>query len=76
MHPEDQDVIDDFLLEVSQQGLSLKGQFLSRVVRRAIEGCDDPTEQEVEGLVPQELLRMAKEWRRKPNEVLAVRYAS
>jgi len=27
MHPEDQDVIDDFLLEVASRGLSLKGQF-------------------------------------------------
>ena len=64
MHADDQDVIDDFLLDVSQHGVSLRGQFLSRVVRRAIEGCDDPAEQEVSALVPQELLRMAREWRR------------
>jgi len=76
MHPDDQDVIDDFLLDLSQRGLSLRGQFLSRVIRRAIDGCEDPTEQEVAGLVPGELLRMAREWRRNPNEVLAVRYAS
>lgn len=70
MHADDQDVIDDFLLEISQRGLSLRGQFLSHVVRSAIDGCDDPTEQSVTGMVPQELLRMAKEWRVDQKKVL------
>ena len=76
MHPEDQDVIDDFLLEVSQRGMSLRGQLLSRLIRQAIDGCLDPTEQEVAGLVLQELLRMAKEWRNNPNAVSAACHAS
>ena len=60
MHPDDQDAIDDFLLEVASRGLSLKGQFLSHVVQRA-----------VTGMVPGELLRMAKAWRRDPMGVMA-----
>ena len=71
MHPDDQDVIDDFLLEVASRGLSLKGQFLSRVVQRAVWGTTDPTEQSVTGMVPGELLRMAKAWRRDPAGVMA-----
>lgn len=70
MHPDDQDVIDDFLLEIATRGLTLRGQFLSHLIRQAIHGSEDPTEQEVEGLVPQELLKMAKDWRREPDAVL------
>ena len=70
MHPDDQDVIDDFLLEVASRGLSLKGQFLSHVVQRAVSGTTDPTEQSVTGMVPGELLRMAKAWRRDPERVM------
>lgn len=70
MHPNDQDVIDDFLLEISRLGLSLKGQFLSRLVHEVVASCADPTEQEVVQLVPAELLRLAKEWKRKPDEVI------
>jgi len=66
MHPDDQDVIDDFLLAVSSRGLSLRGQFLAHVVERAIAGQPSPNEQEVTTLVPQELLRMAKAWRDDP----------
>ena len=71
MHPDDQDVIDDFLLEVACRGLSLKGQFLSRVVQRAVSGTADPTEQSVTGMVPGELLKMARNWRRDPEGVMA-----
>jgi len=71
MHPEDQDVIDDFLLEIVSRGLSLKGQFISHVVRRAVEGTSQPTEQGVTELVPGELLKMAKAWRRDPERVMA-----
>lgn len=63
MHPEDQDVIDDFLLDVAKKGLSLRGQLLERLIKRAIEGSGNPGEQEVAALVPAELLRMAKAWR-------------
>jgi hypothetical protein len=71
MHPDDQDVIDDFLLEVATRGVSLRGQFLSHVVERAVSGTTDPTEQSVTGMVSAELLKMAKSWRRDPEEVLA-----
>jgi hypothetical protein len=71
MIPDDQDAIDDFLLEVASRGMSLKGQFLSHVVQRAVSGIMDPTEQAVTGMVPGELLRMAKAWRRDPEGVMA-----
>lgn len=70
MHQDDQDVIDDFLVEVAERGLTLKGQFLARLIREAIEGSKEPTDQEVTELLPQQLLGMAKEWRRKPEKVL------
>jgi hypothetical protein len=71
MHPDDQDVIDDFLLEIAKRGLTLKGQLLSHLIREAITGTSEPTEQEIANLLPQELLRMAKEWRKKPEKVIA-----
>jgi len=71
MHPADQDVIDDFLLAVSTRGLSLRGQFLSHVVRRAVEGTGQPTGQVVTEMVPGELLKMARAWRKDPQGVLA-----
>lgn len=69
--PDDQDVIDDFLLKIANRGLTLRGQFLSHLIHQAIHGSEDLTEQEVEGLVPQELLKRAKDWRREPDAVLA-----
>jgi hypothetical protein len=71
MHPDDQDVIDDFLLEVATRGLSLRGQFLSHVVQRAVSGTGDPNEQAVTEMVPGELLKMARAWRRDPEGVMA-----
>lgn len=70
MHPDDQDVIDDFLLEVATRGLSLRGQFLSHVVQRAVSGAADPNEQAVTEMVPGELLKMARAWRRDPDGVM------
>ena len=49
----------------------MKGQFLSHVMERAVSGTTDPTEQSVTGMVPGELLRMAKAWRRDPEGVMA-----
>lgn len=71
MHQEDQDTIDDFLLEIATRGLALRGQFLSHLIRRSIAGDGTPNEQEVQSLVPQELLKMAREWRKHPERVLA-----
>lgn len=70
MHQDDQDVIDDFLLEIAERGLTLKGQFLERLIRQALESSKQPTDQEITDLLPQELLAMAKEWQRKPEKVL------
>ena len=71
MHADDQDVIDDFLLEIASRRLNLRGRLLSRLIHRAINGCSQPNEQEVEQLVPQELLKMAREWRKHPEQVMA-----
>jgi len=71
MHPDDQDVIDDFLLEIAKRGLTLKGQLLSHLIREALTGTNAPTEQEIANLLPLELLKMAKEWKRKPAAVIA-----
>jgi hypothetical protein len=40
------------------------------LIRQSISGADLPNEQEVQALVPQELLKMAKEWKRNPEKVL------
>ena len=71
MHQHDQDIIDDFLLEIATRGLALRGMFLEALIRRAIDGCPEPTCQEAAGLVPQELLNLAREWKKRPDEVLA-----
>jgi hypothetical protein len=71
MHQGDQDIIDDFLLELSKRGLSLRGQFLERLIINAIDGDPDPVPQEVTELLPVELLRQAREWKRSPEQVIA-----
>jgi hypothetical protein len=63
MHPDDQDVIDDFLLARARSGESLKGQLLAKLIKAAIDGTASPTEQGVAELLPAELLKMAKQWR-------------
>jgi hypothetical protein len=70
MHAADQDVIDDFLHEIAVKGLTLRGQFLSHLIDKALGGTIQPNEQETANLLPQELLRMDKEWRRNPGPVL------
>jgi hypothetical protein len=40
------------------------------LIRQALSGESQPNEQEVQALVPQELLKMAKEWKRSPEKVL------
>jgi hypothetical protein len=71
MHPDNQDVIDDFLLEIAKRWLTLKGQILSHLIREALTGTTTPTEQEIANLLPQELLKMAKEWRKNLEKVIA-----
>lgn len=64
MHPEDQEVIDDFLLDVARSGITLRSQLLMRLIQQAIAGSTRPNEQEVATLVPAELLKTAKQWQR------------
>ena len=71
MHQHDQDIIDDFLLEIATRGLALRGMFLDALIRRTIEGCAEPTCQETAELVPPELLKLARDWKKRPDEVLA-----
>ena len=71
MHADDQDVIDDFLLEIATRGLALRGVFLERLIRQAIDGSEEPTCQGTAELVPQELLKLAREWKKTPAAVIA-----
>mgnify|MGYP003605744457 CR=1 FL=1 len=70
MHPDDQDTIDDFLHEVSRRRLNLKGQFLERLVALGIARCDHPNQQAVTELLPAELLRLAKAWKKDSEKVI------
>ena len=70
MHQSDQDVIDDFLLAIASRGLALRGTLLDHLIKKAIDGNGEPNTQETAALVPQELLNLAKEWRKSPEEVL------
>jgi hypothetical protein len=70
MHQSHQDIIDDFLHAIAVRKIGLRGQFLSRLISQAIAGDCNPTEQEVGTLIPQELLKMAREWKRHPDQVL------
>ena len=76
MHPDDQDAIDDFLLAIASRSLSLKGQFLERLVALGIARCDHPNQQEVTELLPDELLRLAKAWRKAPEKVIGSLHAT
>ena len=71
MRQSDQDTIDDFLHEVSRRRLNLKGQFLERLVALGIAHCDHPNQQAVTELLPAELLRLAKAWKKEPDGVLS-----
>ncbi len=71
MRQPDQDVIDEFLHEVSRRRLTLKGQFLEKLVALGIARCQHPNQQEVTELLPDELLRLAKAWRKEPEKVIA-----
>jgi hypothetical protein len=44
---------------------------LRLLIRQAIDGNPDPTEQEVSCLVPHQPLALAKEWKRSPEKVIA-----
>lgn len=61
MKLEDQDDIDDLLFEIRNRGLSLKGRFLDRVIRRANEGDAEPKHAEIVArLMPTHLLNLAR----------------
>ena len=71
MHADDQDVIDDFLEAIALRGLTLKGQFLEGLVHAVVAGSPHPNEQAVMDLVPAELLKLARAWKKNPAKVLA-----
>jgi hypothetical protein len=71
MHADDQDVIDDFLQEIATRGLALRGVFLERLIHRAIDGSHEPTSQGTAELIPNELLKTAREWQKNPAGVIA-----
>jgi hypothetical protein len=71
MHADDQDVIDDFLEEIATRSLALRGVFLERLIHRAIDGSNEPSCQETADLIPQELLKLAREWKKSPAAVIA-----
>jgi hypothetical protein len=56
-----QDIVDDFLHAITVREIGLREQLLSRLISQTIAGNCQPTEQEVGSLVPQELLKMARE---------------
>ena len=70
MHQSHQDIIDDFLHAIAVRKIGLRGQFLSRLISQAIAGTSNPAEQEVGTLIPQELLKIAREWKGHPDQVL------
>ena len=45
--------------------------FLERLIRRAIDRSHEPTCQGTAEFVPQELLKLAREWQKRPDEVMA-----
>lgn len=63
MPQQEQDLIDDYLCHVAQSGESLKGQLLAKMIRDAVDGSEDPTGQDIQSLLPEQLLKMAKQWR-------------
>ena len=63
MHPDEQDVIDDFLLAITEAGLNLKGQFLENLVKQVTAGEDSQSLSVVNQLLPTQLLKMAKQWK-------------
>ena len=71
MHADEQDTIDDFLQEIATRGLALRGTLLEHLIRRAIDGSIEPTCQGTAELVPLELLKLAREWRKNPVAVIA-----
>jgi hypothetical protein len=70
MHQSHQDLIDDFLHAIAVRKIGLRGQFLSRLIAQVVAGGARPTEQEVGPLIPDELLKMAREWKAHPAQVL------
>ena len=71
MHPGDQDVIDGFLEALALSGFALKGQFLQRLVDLGVARCDNSNSQEATQLLPDELLKLARAWKKEPEKVIA-----
>lgn len=76
MHQVDQDVIDDFLLAVTEAGLNLKGQFLKHLVQTAVDGEEAPSLSVVKNLLPRQLLAMAKSWKNGDLDLESLRHST
>ena len=63
MHPEDQDTIDDFLLELNKRGLSLGGSFLEHVVERTVSEEKNPDTETIIRLQASKILELANRLR-------------
>lgn len=62
-HPQDQDLIDDFLLELNERGLALRGQFMRHIAERVVGGLPEPNPEEIVRLQATEILGVAKRWK-------------
>ena len=71
MGQEDQDMIDDFLLELNVRGLSLGGTFLEHVVERAVQGAEGTNKKAIVKLQATEIRNMAERWSRGDDAVWA-----
>lgn len=70
MHPGEQDAIDDLVLELAKLGLTRGGLFLTHLTEVALSGNGNLTPKDAAHLVTLQLLKMAKDWRRNPKEVI------
>lgn len=60
MHPEEQDIIDDFLMALTERQLNVRGSFLKAITKRLIDGKEDPNPDEIISLQASEVLALAK----------------
>lgn len=61
-HETEQDVIDDFLLELNRRGHSLAGQFMRHLAERVVAGLPEPDPDQVIRRQAREILDLARRW--------------
>ena len=62
MHPDMQDVIDDFILEMTDRELNLGGTWLRHMVDRAMAKLPEPEAESIERITAQQILELAQRW--------------